>query len=232
MKSLKYFKLNIEHYKSNSPFYLHFDTFTIENKSLSNLETLIIGYSGYSTSTIVSFETLTQKLFPRLPKLKNLLIDFLEFETWCMELPRVLPTTTDVSSNVALSLQYVKIEVEGDETDPNDAVLGVGIIFISHPHPNKSLSNLETLIIGYSGYPTSTIVSFETLTQKLFPRLPKLKNLLIDFLEFESWCMDLPRVLPTTTDVSSNVPLSLQYVKIEVEGDEKDPNDSTSIDNL
>ncbi|CAF0894498.1 unnamed protein product [Adineta steineri] len=120
MKSLKYFKLNIEHYKSNSPFYLHFNTFTIENKSLSNLETLIIGYSGYPTSTIVSFETLTQKLFPRLPKLKNLLIDFLEFESWCMDLPRVLPTTTNVNSNVPLSLQYVKIEVEGDEKDPND----------------------------------------------------------------------------------------------------------------
>ncbi|CAF4244628.1 unnamed protein product, partial [Adineta steineri] len=69
-----------------------------------------------------------------------------------------------------------------------------------------------------SGYSTSTIVSFETLTQKLFSRLPKLKNLLIDFLEFESWCMQLPQVLPTTTNVNSNVPLSLQYVKIEVEG--------------
>ncbi|CAF0913745.1 unnamed protein product [Adineta steineri] len=207
MKSLKYFKLNIEHYKSNSPFDLYFNTFTIENKSLSNLETLIIGYSGYPTSTIVSFETLTQKLFPRLPKLKNLLIDFLEFESWCMDLPRVLPTTTDVSSNVPLSLQYVKIEVEGDEKDPNDLKLCISLLD--------------------SGYPTSTIVSFETLTQKLFPRLPKLKNLLIDFLEFESWCMELPRVLPTTTDVSSNVPLSLQYVKIEVEGDETDPNDQS-----
>ncbi|CAF4426118.1 unnamed protein product [Adineta steineri] len=41
--------------------------------------------------------------------------------------------------------------------------------------------------------------------------------------------MEFPRVLPTTTDVSSNVPLSLQYVKIEVEGDERDPNDEKIV---
>jgi hypothetical protein len=45
--------------------------------------------SGYRTYTIVSFETLTEKLLPRLPKLKNLLIDYLEFEDYCPEYKRV-----------------------------------------------------------------------------------------------------------------------------------------------
>ncbi|UJR11929.1 hypothetical protein I4U23_016107 [Adineta vaga] len=120
MKSLKYLKLNIKHYKSESHFNLNFDEFTMENKSISNLETLIIGYSGYHTYTIVSFETLTEKLLLRLSNLKNLLIDFLEFENYCMAYGRTLPSTTDIISNVPSSLQYVKIEVEGDGSDPDD----------------------------------------------------------------------------------------------------------------
>jgi hypothetical protein len=109
MKSLKYLKLNFNRYPCGYRYYmgpnhidLYFDQFTKENKSLSNLETLIIGCkvsisvsftlsymlldSGYQTCTIVSLKTLTEKLLPRLSKLKNLLIDFLEFDnSWSGE---------------------------------------------------------------------------------------------------------------------------------------------------
>lgn len=43
MRSLKYLKLNIKHYQSETRFDLYFDEFTMANISLSNLETLIIG---------------------------------------------------------------------------------------------------------------------------------------------------------------------------------------------
>lgn len=36
-------------------------------------------------------------------------------------------------------------------------------------------------------------------------------------------------MLPSTTDVNSNIPSSLQYVKIEVEGNGKDPNDEKLV---
>ncbi|CAF0850828.1 unnamed protein product [Rotaria sordida] len=93
MKSLKYLNLNFkryscacEHglYRHTHHVELEFYELTIGNKSLSNLETLIIGNipCGYGTytSTELSFNTFTEKLSPCLSKLKNLMINAIRFD--------------------------------------------------------------------------------------------------------------------------------------------------------
>ncbi|CAF5011038.1 unnamed protein product, partial [Rotaria sp. Silwood1] len=92
MKLLKYLHLNFEPYscgcehglQSRDDYVnLKFEEFLRNEKSLSNMETIIIGYipedDNTETTTKLSFNTLLKNLLPYLPKLKNLIINSIDF---------------------------------------------------------------------------------------------------------------------------------------------------------
>ncbi|CAF1071168.1 unnamed protein product [Adineta steineri] len=93
MKSLKYLNISFSPYRCGCPAGDHhgtqdvefeFDYLPEEEKSFSNLETLIIGNipdeNRTWTSTQVSIHVLTKELLPRLPKLNKLMINAVHFD--------------------------------------------------------------------------------------------------------------------------------------------------------
>ncbi|CAF3968295.1 unnamed protein product [Rotaria sp. Silwood1] len=96
MKMLKYLNLNFQRFwcrcgrcsfEHDSITYLYFNILTNrEEKSLSSLETIIIGNisdDDYGDSnTTVCFHSLITELLPCLPKLKNLIINSVHFEDY------------------------------------------------------------------------------------------------------------------------------------------------------
>ncbi|CAF3625231.1 unnamed protein product [Rotaria sp. Silwood1] len=94
MKLLKYFMLNFERswsvcecnlYMRSNYLDLEFTQLVEGEKSFSHLETIIIGSMSddcYLSETTICFHILIEHLLPCLPKLKNLIIDSIHFETF------------------------------------------------------------------------------------------------------------------------------------------------------
>ncbi|CAF1068418.1 unnamed protein product [Rotaria sp. Silwood1] len=94
MKLLKYFMLNFERswsvcecnlYMRSNYLDLEFTELVEGEKSFSHLETIIIGSMSddcYLSETTICFHILIEHLLPCLPKLKNLIIDSIHFETF------------------------------------------------------------------------------------------------------------------------------------------------------
>ncbi|CAF1307912.1 unnamed protein product [Rotaria sordida] len=123
MKSLKYLNLNVKPYSCGCEFGiqsrdndvdLQFQYLSKHEKSLSNLETLIIGdipdeYDA-CTRTKLSFYTLTEELLPSLPKLKNLIINSIHFgQNRHHQLYLMPQPTIKTNAVIKLNLESIKI---------------------------------------------------------------------------------------------------------------------------
>ncbi|UJR12221.1 hypothetical protein I4U23_016398 [Adineta vaga] len=96
-----------------------FDYLPEEEKSLSNLETLIIGNipdeNRTWTSTQISFHVLTKELLPRLPKLNKLMINAVHFDqNRSLQLIGMHQSTTHNDADIRLNLKTIKIWTRTD----------------------------------------------------------------------------------------------------------------------
>ncbi|CAF3039752.1 unnamed protein product [Rotaria sp. Silwood2] len=100
----------------------------------------------------------------------------------------------------------------------------VNLIFYQLIIGDKSLSDIETLIIGSipwhrnCGYVTHTRIRFNILSEKLLLCLPKLKYLIVNEVHLEKdHYAKQNRILASTTETNSNIPLNLEVIKIWID---------------
>ncbi|CAF1056233.1 unnamed protein product [Rotaria sordida] len=162
MKSLKYLRLNFESYWCGCergwdarPNYveLEFNQLIVGNRSLSNLETLIIGNIPHNhdndTTTKISFKTFNEKLLPCLPKLKNLIINAIHFDQKQYSRQNIIyipPSTIERNPNIPLNLKLIKIWID-DKYAPDD--VKTMRKFLRNFFMNNNSSDTTTIKIFY-----------------------------------------------------------------------------------